>query len=112
MDAVAYKVMSAAEFARMRLDGHFAGSADDLRDGFIHMSGADQLDATVARYFSDRPDAVVLAIDLTRLADGLRWEESRGGALFPHLYGVLPADAVLASAPLERSAAGEVKRPA
>jgi uncharacterized protein (DUF952 family) len=81
-----YKLLRAPEWAAFQAAGRFAGSPDDLRDGYIHMSTAEQVPGTRARYFADQPDAVLLAIDAGALGGALRWEPSRGGALFPHLY--------------------------
>ena len=81
-----YKLLRAAEWASFQAAGAFAGSPDDLRDGYIHMSTAEQVAGTRAKYFAGQPDAVLLAIDAGALGDALRWEPSRGGALFPHLY--------------------------
>jgi uncharacterized protein (DUF952 family) len=89
---------------QLRRDGVFAGSAVDIADGYIHLSCGSQLAATVARHFSGVGGLVVAAVDLARLGDAVRWEPSRGGELFPHIYGVLPRDAVLSAEPLERAA--------
>nr|WP_240940039.1 DUF952 domain-containing protein [Planosporangium flavigriseum] len=88
--------MSADEWAAAEVRGAYAGSADDERDGFIHLSGPDQVVETAARHFAGRTDLTLLAVDPQRLGDDLRWEPSRGGALFPHLYAPLPVDAVVA----------------
>jgi uncharacterized protein (DUF952 family) len=69
--------------------GLFAGSADDLRDGFIHLSTAAQAADTAARHFNGQEGLVVLSVDAAELGAALVWEPSRGGALFPHLYGPL-----------------------
>ena len=90
-----YKVLRAAEWAQMQAGGVFAGSPDDRRDGFIHFSTAEQLEGTIARHFAGERDLVVLEVDAALLAEKLRWEPSRGGALFPHLYGDLPLAAVV-----------------
>lgn len=84
--ATIYKLLRASEWAAFQASGWFAGSPDDLRDGYIHMSTAEQVPGTRAKYFADQPDAVLLAIDSGALGEALRWEPSRGGALFPHLY--------------------------
>jgi uncharacterized protein (DUF952 family) len=69
--------------------GAYAGSDDDRRDGFIHFSTAEQLAATAAKHFRGQADLVVVAFDDTLLGEALKWEPSRGGALFPHLYAHL-----------------------
>ncbi len=81
-----YKLLHAAEWAAFEADGDFAGSADDLRDGFIHLSAEDQVDGTRAKYFAGAAGVVLVTLDAEALEPALRWEPSRGGALFPHLY--------------------------
>lgn len=110
-ETVAYKVLTADEWAALQHDG-WAGSELDRRDGFIHLSAAGQLTGTVERHFSGREGLIVAAIDLGRLGDAVRWERSRGGALFPHLYAALSGEEVIAHRPLAFGADGEVQRPA
>ena len=74
--------------------GTFRGSAVDLRDGFIHFSSAAQVAETAAKHFAGQHDLVLLSVDAARLGAALKWEPSRGGALFPHLYGDLDPAAV------------------
>ena len=69
------------------------------RDGFIHFSTAGQVEATAAKYFAGRTDLVLVEVDAAQLGPLLRFEPSRDGALFPHLYGVLPLQAVLSRRP-------------
>jgi len=95
-DARIYKIMAAAEWAAARAAGVYEGSAHDRRDGFVHFSTAGQAAETAAKHFAGRADLVLLAVDAGVLGDALRWEPSRGGALFPHLYAPLPASAVVA----------------
>ena len=90
-----YKICSAAALQEARGRGRFEGSADDARDGFIHLSAGHQVAGTLAKYFPGQRDLVLLAVDPGRLGERLRWEESRGGELFPHLYGPLDLDHVL-----------------
>ena len=78
-----------------RTRGRFEGSADDARDGFIHLSAGHQVPVTLAKYFVGQRDLVLLVVDPGRLGEGLRWEPSRGGELFPHLYGPLDLDHVI-----------------
>jgi uncharacterized protein (DUF952 family) len=92
-----YKLLSAAEWAAAEAQGHCDGSADDRRDGFIHLSGPDQVVETARRHFSGQTGLVLLAVDPDRLGEDLRWEPSRGGAFFPHVYGPLPVHAVVAA---------------
>ncbi len=89
-----YKICGTEEWRSAEAAGRYDGSADDERDGFIHLSTASQLEETVRRHFAGRDDLVLIGVDAARLGDALRWERSRGGALFPHLYGSLPLDAV------------------
>lgn len=107
----AFKVLTAAEMAALETDGRFAGSADDQRDGYIHLSTAAQLTATVDRHFAGQHDLHVAEVDLEALGDAIRWERARAGEDFPHLYGELPLDAVVAYSPLERDADGTVRLP-
>jgi uncharacterized protein (DUF952 family) len=100
MSAPIYKICSAAEWQAALDAGHYAGSADDARDGFIHFSFAHQLAGTAAKYFAGRSDLVLVAVDAAQLGDALRMEPSRGGALFPHLYAALPTRCALWVAPL------------
>ncbi len=95
MADLVYKIMSKADFAAAERGGRFAGSADDLRDGFIHLSAAHQLEGTLAKHFAGQEGLVLLALDVSRLGPALKWEASRRGALFPHLYAPLDLGAML-----------------
>jgi uncharacterized protein (DUF952 family) len=90
---VIYKILSVGDWEAAQQAGRFDGSADDRRDGFIHFSAGEQVIGTAVKYFSGQAGLVLLTVDPGRLAD-LRWERSRGDALFPHLYGALELDAV------------------
>lgn len=103
---IVFKVMSAAEWTAAEAVGGYHGGDDDRRDGFIHFSTALQLPETLRRHFAQRPDLVLLAVDADTLGDELKWEPSRGGALFPHLYGSMPCDAVHRVWPLALGADG------
>lgn len=111
-DRIVYKVMSEAELQQMQRDGMFNGSPVDIADGYIHLSCASQLAATLDRHFSGVAGLMLVAVDLSRLGDTVRWEPARGGDLFPHIYGRLPMEAVVAVAAVERTADGAVKLPA
>jgi uncharacterized protein (DUF952 family) len=74
--------------------GHYAGSSQDRADGFIHFSTAAQIETSAARHRAGQSGLVLIAVDPGVLAPALRWEESRGGALFPHLYGTLDVTSV------------------
>jgi uncharacterized protein (DUF952 family) len=110
-DRIAYKVMSATELDQMQRDGLFRGTQADIADGYIHLSCGSQLTATLEKHFSGVTGLVLAAVDLSRLGDAVRWEPSRGGQLFPHIYGVLTIDAVVSAVPLERAADGTVNLP-
>lgn len=107
---IAYKVLTAGQRAELET-GTFAGAPIDLADGYIHMSTADQVTETVDKHFAGQGDLHMAAVDLTWFTDTLKWEESRGGALFPHLYAPLPLSAVVAMEPLSRLADGSVALP-
>jgi len=89
-----YKICDRAEWHAAERAGHYGGSAVDRRDGFIHFSTAAQLAETAARHFAGRTDLMLVAVDSDALGLSLKWETSRGGALFPHLYAALPLKAV------------------
>jgi uncharacterized protein (DUF952 family) len=95
-----YKILRNAEWRDAQTCGAFSGSADDVRDGFIHFSTAAQLRGTLERHYAGESGLVVLEVPAPALGDALRWEPSRDGALFPHLYGVLPLTAVTRTIPL------------
>ena len=86
-----YKICTAAEWREAERAGAYRGSAVDRRDGFIHFSTAEQAAETAAKWFAGQRDLVLVAVDAEALGDRLKWEPSRGGALFPHLYGELAA---------------------
>lgn len=75
--------------------GSYAGGPDDHRDGFIHFSTAAQVEGSIAKHRAGQPDLLVLAVDPSVLGERLQWEASRGGALFPHLYGALSTTEVI-----------------
>ncbi|MGP1394860.1 MAG: DUF952 domain-containing protein [Inquilinaceae bacterium] len=91
-----YTLCRAGDWARAEAAGRYDGSADDRRDGFLHFSTAAQVAESAARHRAGEPDLKLVQVDSARLGPALRWEPSRGGALFPHLYGPLPFDAVVA----------------
>lgn len=91
---IIYKILPQSEWDAAQRDNVFRGSAIDLADGYIHFSSVDQLDETLAKHFAGQTDLVILHVDAETLGDQLRWEPSRGGDLFPHLYADLPLGAV------------------
>jgi len=107
----AYKVLTAEQMAMLERDGRFQGAPVDLADGYVHLSTADQLTETVDKHFAGQSDLHVAAVDLGSFGESLKWEESRGGQLFPHLYGPLLLETVVAYGPLERNEDGRVRLP-
>ena len=95
-----YKIVSEHEWIAAEAEGHFIGSAVDIDDGFIHFSTASQAAETAARHFAGRKGLLLVAVEAAALGEALKWEPSRGGALFPHLYDVLRIEAVRRVDPL------------
>jgi len=100
LPATAFKILTAAEWADFQAEGRFEGSPVDRTDGFIHLSAADQVEGTLERHFAGQTGLVLAEVDLGALGEAVRWEESRGGALFPHVYGALPLSAVAGTKPV------------
>ncbi|MBL8590178.1 MAG: DUF952 domain-containing protein [Methylobacteriaceae bacterium] len=90
-----FKILRADEWARAKVDGVFRGSPADRADGFIHFSTLEQAAATAAKHFAGERGLTLAAVEASALGAALRWEPSRGGALFPHLYADLPLAAIL-----------------
>lgn len=84
-----YKVLDNSEWEKARSAGLFSGSPIDIEDGYIHFSTASQVVETVAKHFHGQTNLVLVTVDAEDLGDTLKWEPSRGGDLFPHLYGSL-----------------------
>jgi uncharacterized protein (DUF952 family) len=99
-DAPIYHICGRADWLTAKARGVYEGSAADRRDGFIHLSTADQIADSAARHRAGEPDLVLLTVAVSDFGPALRWEPSRDGRGFPHLYGSLPLDAVLAVDPL------------
>jgi uncharacterized protein (DUF952 family) len=95
-----FKIVSTDEWRAAERDGVFDGAAVDRADGYIHFSTDAQAPETAAKWFAGREDLTLAAVDADRLGPALHWEPSRGGALFPHLYGPLPMSAVVWTRPL------------
>ena len=93
-DNIAFKILTAEQWASFARDGLFTGAPIDLADGYIHLSTSDQLEETLAKHFAGQENLTIAEVDLTLLGDTVRWEKSRGDQLFPHVYGVLPMRAV------------------
>jgi uncharacterized protein (DUF952 family) len=95
-----FKIVATDEWRAAEAAGTFPGAAVDRADGYIHLSTAAQAPETAAKWFAGRADLTLVAVDAKALHPDLRWEPSRGGALFPHLYAPLPMSAVVWSRPL------------
>ncbi|CAN5670828.1 DUF952 domain-containing protein [soil metagenome] len=106
----AYKVLTAAEMIVLET-GSFAGAPIDLADGYIHLSTAQQLEETGDKHFAGQTDLHIAAVDLEAQGETLKWEPSRGGQLFPHIYGPLLLETVIAYGPIKRDEQGKVKLP-
>ena len=102
-----FKIVSEAEWNQAVASGVFRGAEIDLSDGYIHFSTSAQVGETASKHFSGRRDLLLVAIDATQLGDALKWEPSRGGDLFPHLYGELDLDLVKDARPLPIGENGE-----
>jgi uncharacterized protein (DUF952 family) len=101
-----YKIVPRDLWREAKRAGAFAGSPVDLKDGFIHLSTAEQVEETAAKHFAGKSDLLLIAVDPQALGAALRYEPSRGGALFPHLYAPLPLSAVRWVKPLPLGADG------
>lgn len=106
---IIYKILTASEYAALVHDGIFSGSLLDISDGFIHMSTADQVTATVDLYFKGQSGLMLAAIDQEVLGPSLRWEVSRAGQIFPHFYGPLTLTAIIRLSPVTRNREGQVE---
>lgn len=94
-DSHIFHVCRAEEWEAAEAAGRYVGSSQDQADGFIHFSGPKQLRVSVAKHRAGQDDLVLLSVDPATLGAALKWEPSRGGALFPHLYGDLSVSAVV-----------------
>lgn len=95
-DVHIYKVVAAAQWRDAEAKGVFDGAPVDLRDGYIHFSTAEQLEETLSKHFAGQSDLLIITFESDALGEALKWEPSRGGQLFPHLYAPLPVPAALA----------------
>jgi uncharacterized protein (DUF952 family) len=102
-----YKICGRPEWQEAQRDGRYRGSAVDRRDGFIHFSTATQAVETAEKHFAGAKDLMLLAVNADALGVALKWEPSRGGALFPHLYGAMPLAAVRWAKPLPDESGGK-----
>jgi uncharacterized protein (DUF952 family) len=101
-----YKILSRDSWEVAVRAGFFAGSQVDMIDGFIHFSTAAQAQETAAKHFAGQEDLVIVGFDAADLGEGLRWEPSRNGALFPHLYSVLDPSLAVETRPVSQGADG------
>ena len=95
-----YKILRAPEWADLQARGETLGAPVDVADGFVHFSTAAQARETAARHFAGEDSLILAALDAEALGEALKWEPSRGGALFPHLYRSLRRDDILWTRPL------------
>ena len=107
MTQLIYKILSAAEWQDAERAGVFKGAGIDLNDGFIHFSTAEQAAETAAKHFAGQAELVLVALDAEKLGAALKWEVSRGGQLFPHLYRSLAPQDVTWVKPLSLDADGK-----
>ncbi len=103
-----YKIVPRALWVEAERSGRLIGAPVDLADGFIHFSTAAQVRETAARHFAGQDDLLLVTVDAARTGDRLKWEPSRGGALFPHLYGDLLMTWVIEVAPLPLGPDGHI----
>ncbi|MGB1815737.1 MAG: DUF952 domain-containing protein [Rubripirellula sp.] len=106
MSQTLYKLLSREEWQQVLEAQALVGFGIDLTDGFIHLSTKEQVKETARLYFSGLDDLMLVSIDSSGLGDSLRWEESRAGALFPHVYGAIPMAAVIDTVMLPLKAGG------
>ena len=90
-----YHMCRGSEWHAAEAAGHYDGSSQDAADGFMHFSTAAQIVESAAKHRAGQDGLVLLTVDAEKLGDTLKWEASRGGALFPHLYASLPVEAVV-----------------
>jgi uncharacterized protein (DUF952 family) len=100
MRQTVYKICPEALWREAENSGSFSGAPIDIADGFIHFSTASQVEETAARHFAGQADLLLVAVDAEKLGPALKYEPSRGGALFPHLYGSFDLSAVIWAKPL------------
>lgn len=106
-----YKILTDSQWQTFQAEKVFTGSPVDLQDGFIHFSGSDQALETANKHFAGQTNLMLLAVDPERFGKTLKWEVSRGGAKFPHLYGELSLDAIQSATQIETGADGSFRLP-
>lgn len=110
-ETVAYKILTKEQLTQFLKSGTFTGAPVDIADGYIHMSTAGQVRDTLDKHFAGQANLHIAAVDLVALGETVKWEVSRGRALFPHIYADLPLSAVMAHGPIEFDASGELRLP-
>jgi uncharacterized protein (DUF952 family) len=110
-DSLAYKVLTAEQMSTLEHTRVFQGAPVDLADGYIHLSTAEQLQETIDKHFAGQEDLWLVAVDLSAVPEAVKWEPSRGGALFPHLYRELALDFVVAYSELNYEPDGSLRLP-
>jgi uncharacterized protein (DUF952 family) len=111
MKNLVYKIVASTHWQQSQAAGAFAGSVDDLRDGFVHLSAQSQVAETLQKHFAEANDLLLIAFDPAEFGEKLRWETSRAGAEFPHLYAELPVSAARQIYHLQRNDRGEFQLP-
>ena len=101
-----YKIETKENWEKAKQNGLYEGSKDDQRDGYIHFSSKETLQGTLDKHFKDKTNLVLIAVNDKDLGQALKWEPSRGGDLFPHLYAPLPTTHVLWEKPIQQSEDG------
>ncbi len=108
----AFRLATPDRWSQVMAEGRFTGDPHDVADGFIHLSAADQVEGTLIKHYNDHERLLLVEIDLTALGETVKWEKSRGGALFPHVYGEIPASAVRGLRHVRRNEEGDWVLPA
>ncbi|WP_066717034.1 DUF952 domain-containing protein [Sphingomonas pituitosa] len=111
MPLTAYKILTADQMDTLEKERVFLGAPIDLQDGYIHLSTSEQVRETLEKHFAGQTGLWLAAVDLSALADTVRWDPSRGGQLFPHIYGPLPLDAVTAYSEVHYEPDGSLRLP-
>ena len=112
MIKTAYRLATPERWSEVMAEGRFTGDPHDTADGFIHLSAIDQVEGTLIKHYNDHPRLLLVEIDLEALGDTVKCEKSRGGALFPHVYGEIPASAVRGMRHVRRNEDGDWVLPA
>ncbi|MBO9576241.1 MAG: DUF952 domain-containing protein [Sphingobium sp.] len=111
-DLFAFKLLTEDQWKDWNEAGTFTGAPVDVADGYIHLSTRDQVRETAEKWFADTDPLILVMVDLPALGDTVRWEPSRGGALFPHVYGAIPKGAVAGNSKLRLQSNGRHDWPA